>query len=52
MLSIIRYGLGGTIQRMEQRPPLHLGVIAIENEAFGSLSTTITNITDITNLFF
>ena len=27
------------------RPPLHLGVVAIEKEALGSFSTTVTNFT-------
>ena len=29
----------------EQRPPLHLGVVAIEKGAFGSPSTTVANFT-------
>ena len=29
----------GKIQEMELRPPLHLGVVAIEKGAFGSPST-------------
>ena len=28
---------------MEKRPPLHLGVVAIEKGAFGSLSTMVAN---------
>ena len=30
---------------MEQGPPLHLGVAAIEKEAFGSSSTKVANFT-------
>ena len=29
--------------KVEQHPPLHLGGIAIEEGAFGSLSTTVAN---------
>ena len=32
-------------KRKELCPPLHLGVVAIENEAFGSPSTKVTNFT-------
>ena len=32
---------------MESRPPLHLGVIAIEKGAFGSPSTTVPSFTDL-----
>ena len=30
---------------MEKRPPLHLGVVATEKGAFGSLSTKVANFT-------
>ena len=30
---------------MELRPPLHLGVVAVEKEAFGSSSTKVANFT-------
>ena len=45
-LSNIRYvwRVSGAIQKKEQRPPLHLGVVAIEKGAFRSLSTTVANI--------
>ena len=33
----------GAIQRMEYHPPLHLGVVAKEKGAFGSLSTKSAN---------
>ena len=33
------------IQGMELRPPLHLGVVAIEKGAFGSPSTKVANFT-------
>ena len=33
------------IQGMEWRPPLHLGVVAIEKGAFGSPSTMVANFT-------
>ena len=39
-LSII----SGAIQGMKKRPPLHLGVVAIEKEAFGSQSTNVANL--------
>ena len=38
-------GQSGAIQRMEEGPPLHLGVVAIEKEAFGSSSTTVPSFT-------
>ena len=31
------------IKEKEKRPPLHISVVANENEAFGSSSTTIAN---------
>ena len=34
----------GVIQRKDLRPPLHLGVVAIEKGAFGSLSTKVANL--------
>ena len=42
-LSIIRYGsrVSGAIQGKEWHPPLHVGAVAIEKEAFGSASTTV-----------
>ena len=33
--------------KVEQRPPLHLGVVAIEKGAFGSPSTMVANFTYI-----
>ena len=41
--SIIKYGsrVSESIQRKEQRPPLNLGVVAIEKRAFRSPSTTV-----------
>ena len=44
---IIKYvsRVSGTIQGMEYRPPLHLGVVAIEKGAFGSPSTKVANFT-------
>ena len=38
-------GKSGAIQGKELRPPLHLGVEAIEKGAFWSPSTTVANIT-------
>ena len=35
--------LSGAIQGKELRPPLHLGVVAIEKGAFGSPSTAVAN---------
>ena len=42
-LIIIRYRsrVSGAIQEKEYRPPLHLGVVAIEKVTFGSLSTIV-----------
>ena len=34
---------------MEQRPPLHLGVVTIEKGALGSLSTKVANFTYFTD---
>ena len=46
-LRIIRYGSreNGAIQRMEQHPYLHPGVVAIEKGVFGSPSNQFANIT-------
>ena len=46
-LNIIMYVLrvSGTIQVNGLHPPLHLGVVAIEKEAFGSPSTTVSQFT-------
>ena len=46
-LSIIRYGsrVKWSILGKEQRPPIHLRVVAIEKGAFGSCSTTVANFT-------
>ena len=41
----VRIKGSGAIQGKELRPPLHLGVVAIEKGAFESLSTTIANFT-------
>ena len=41
-LSTTRWGV---IQGMEEHPPLHLGVVAIEKGTFGLLSTTVANFT-------
>ena len=45
--SIIRYGsrVSRVIQGKEYCPPLHLGVVAIEKEAFGSPTTRVVNFT-------
>ena len=37
------YGKNGAILRKEYRPPLHLGVVAIEKGTFDSSSTTVAN---------
>ena len=34
---------------MEDRPPLHLGVVAIEKEVFGLTSTKVANFTFANN---
>ena len=46
-LSIIRYGsrVKQSNPGKEQRPPLHLGVVAIEKGAFGLPSTMVANFT-------
>ena len=41
----VRIKVSGAIEGMESRPPLHLSVEAIENEAFWSPSTTVANFT-------
>ena len=40
----------GAIQGKELRPPLHFSVVAIEKEAFWSLSTKVANFTTITEI--
>ena len=41
----VRIKGSGAIQGKEWRPPLHLGVVAIEKGAFSSPSTTVANFT-------
>ena len=41
----VRIKASGAIVGMEQHPPLHLGVVAIENGAFRSPLTKVTNFT-------
>ena len=50
-LSIIRYGsrVKWSNPGKELRPPLHLGVVAIEKGAFGSPSTMVANFTYFTS---
>ena len=48
-LSNIRYVSSGAIQRKELRPPLHLGVVAIEKGVFWSPSPTVANFTFTSN---
>ena len=47
ILSIIRYVFMGKVEqsRKKSSTPQHFGVVAIEKEAFGSPSTTVTNFT-------
>ena len=44
-LSIISFGSSRAIKGMRLSPFLHLGVVAIEKGAFGSLSTMVANFT-------
>ena len=41
----VRIEGSGTIQGKEKRPPLHLGVVAIEKGAFWSPFSTVANFT-------
>ena len=46
--KLLDQGESRTIQRMECRPLLYSGLVAIEKGAFGSPSTEVANFTDFT----